>query len=559
MAEKIKELYVELSAKTEELEKRLQQVEKKSEKAESTVDGLKGALEALGGAAVLNAMKNLAMESFAAYRELEKQQVLLKNLSQQDYPALEAEIMDTIKASQGLSSVGELATASNAFLKAGGDAKFLKESMSDLQKVTAATGQDMSQFMGQLQKDILTGSTASLEGSQILSQYIDKFREIGAGSSELQKMQRQQVIMNALAENGSMIQSQYNEYLQSTEGILRVNETAMGDLKENVGALVAQALIPLIKMLTPIIQYFTDAENGMNRVKVALLLLSPVMIAFAGIALALVIVNLWGMAAAGWAAIAPWLPFIAIALGVIAVITLIGLAIDDFLTFLSGGESAIGDFIQWLGFSDETLQAVRDWFNNALDWIQAQVDYLIDLAQKYGKYFIMFLFPLSILYFYWDEIVGVLMSSFSAVTDWVLGLWTSMTDAITNIWNGISGFFEDVASFFGVDSEKNVKVTSEVNGNKSMPEKRATGGPVLSGRSYIVGDGGEPELLTMGSSNGQITPFSDLQGGGGARTFAPVVNVYGPMTAQQAVETKSTLRQMMDELAVEWRAQMGIA
>lgn len=43
--------------------------------------------------------------------------------------------------------------------------------------------------------------------------------------------------------------------------------------------------------------------------------------------------------------------------------------------------------------------------------------------------------------------------------------------------------------------------------------KRASGGPVRAGQSYLVGERG-PELLTMGS-NGHVTPNRDLAGGGG--------------------------------------------
>jgi hypothetical protein len=43
--------------------------------------------------------------------------------------------------------------------------------------------------------------------------------------------------------------------------------------------------------------------------------------------------------------------------------------------------------------------------------------------------------------------------------------------------------------------------------------KRASGGPVSAGRSYLVGERG-PEILTMGG-NGYVTPNRDLAGGGG--------------------------------------------
>jgi hypothetical protein len=52
---------------------------------------------------------------------------------------------------------------------------------------------------------------------------------------------------------------------------------------------------------------------------------------------------------------------------------------------------------------------------------------------------------------------------------------------------------------------------------------RAAGGPVSAGGTYVVGERG-PELLTMGSSGGVITPNHALSGGG--NTF--VVNVAAP-------------------------------
>lgn len=44
--------------------------------------------------------------------------------------------------------------------------------------------------------------------------------------------------------------------------------------------------------------------------------------------------------------------------------------------------------------------------------------------------------------------------------------------------------------------------------------RRASGGPVSAGRSYLVGERG-PEVITMGSSGGRVTPNHELGGGGG--------------------------------------------
>ena len=47
---------------------------------------------------------------------------------------------------------------------------------------------------------------------------------------------------------------------------------------------------------------------------------------------------------------------------------------------------------------------------------------------------------------------------------------------------------------------------------------RASGGPVGAGMTYLVGEQG-PELLTMGASNGYVTPNNKLGGGGGGNVY----------------------------------------
>lgn len=52
------------------------------------------------------------------------------------------------------------------------------------------------------------------------------------------------------------------------------------------------------------------------------------------------------------------------------------------------------------------------------------------------------------------------------------------------------------------------------NANQSLGlTGRANGGPVMPGRSYMVGERG-PELLSMGASGGMVTPISNRGGGG---------------------------------------------
>jgi hypothetical protein len=47
--------------------------------------------------------------------------------------------------------------------------------------------------------------------------------------------------------------------------------------------------------------------------------------------------------------------------------------------------------------------------------------------------------------------------------------------------------------------------------DNDISTRRAAGGPVTSGATYLVGERG-PELLTMGSGSGHITPNHQLGG-----------------------------------------------
>lgn len=64
---------------------------------------------------------------------------------------------------------------------------------------------------------------------------------------------------------------------------------------------------------------------------------------------------------------------------------------------------------------------------------------------------------------------------------------------------------------------------------------RAAGGPVSAGRSYLVGESG-PELLTMGASNGHVTPNARLGGMELHVHYSPTYSTAGIVEAQRFVE-----------------------
>jgi hypothetical protein len=84
-------------------------------------------------------------------------------------------------------------------------------------------------------------------------------------------------------------------------------------------------------------------------------------------------------------------------------------------------------------------------------------------------------------------------------------------------------------------------------GSARSRETRAHGGPVRAGGTYLVGEEG-PELLSMGSSSGHVTPNNQLMSGGGGTTI--IVQGYVGSEAQLAAE--------LDRLLTKRKRQSGL-
>jgi hypothetical protein len=345
--------------------------------------------------------------------------------------------------------------------------------------------------------------------------------------------------MNALAEEGGDIQNKYNDYLETSEALAKINATAWGDLQENVGALLLKGLNPLLKVANPVLQFFTDAESGLARTTTALLVLTPIVGS-------LLVAALYNAAIAGWAMIAPWLPFIGIAALVGAGLAAVILVIDDLYTFFTGGESVIGEFLGPFEEVAEYMRAVPDMIGErfqivwdsikkgaaaAWNFLKFGFGKLLDFAKIAGKILIISLFPLSALYFYWDEI----SSFFMEAVDDLLELFKPIKDA-----------FGAIGSFF----------TGE-----AQIEARAGGGGVSPGQPYIVGEKG-PELVTF-DQPGMVHPAGSFgsapAGGGGRFTFAPSITIIVQSGREAVGALESQLRTMLDNLALEYRSQLGLA
>lgn len=119
----------------------------------------------------------------------------------------------------------------------------------------------------------------------------------------------------------------------------------------------------------------------------------------------------------------------------------------------------------------------------------------------------------------WESI----KSAGQKVWDWIKGLPGKMKSAFAHVEDIISAPFKAAFNFIARHWNNTVGQLSfsvpgwvpGIGGNSfSMPKltERASGGPASAGRSYLVGERG-PEILTMGSTSGNITPNREIGGG----------------------------------------------
>ncbi|HAW1738199.1 TPA: hypothetical protein JLN31_000902 [Escherichia coli] len=156
--------------------------------------------------------------------------------------------------------------------------------------------------------------------------------------------------------------------------------------------------------------------------------------ALAGVAIPMLTSALWGMATAAWAAIAPFIPFIAAAVA-------LGLVIDDLWTYFNGGESVIGDLVQRFPVLGEVLENVKESFLSAWEALKllfsdpsAFMDVLVSELQAS-----------------WDEIVSGVVNAGNAIGEAIGKAWTKLTDdtkkIFTDLLSWVMGLFSQLGDY----------------------------------------------------------------------------------------------------------------
>lgn len=526
--------------------------------AAEAAQGWGGTLKALAGLAIVGSITAFASASLEAASILEEQQNRLSTLTGKALPEYQAAIDKSIGSLKGLHAEGDMTEAVNQALKFGASQEVIMKGLTGLTQLADTTGTEMRDLMQQTAEFTTRGNMGLLEQNALFSKYAEEAAAIGTGLDEATKAKREMLVLNVLQEEANHLQEEHNKFLNSTKGLMQTYDTQMGNLQEAVGGFISKGIKPLLQLVNPMIEWLTSTEEGMATLETILWVVAPII----GVVM---VAAIGAMISAAWASIAPILTFGGalslatwqISLIVLGILFLI-LIIEDVYHLFTGGESVIGEFFQ--PFFD-WIKAIPQWFkdmwNKIVQWFNDAIDWVVNFLKEWGPVIISYIFPLAALYFYWDEIVAFFTNAFTAVADWLKGLWQSIVNSIMSIWESVSGIFDSVMSFFGSDSEKTVSVVTQGE-DGGIQGRRAAGGPVRAGYTYMVGEQG-PEMFTP-NTGGSITANS---GFGGNKSFSLNIGEIKVMVSD-ANATKDAIvakvKEALDELSkMEIRAELGMS
>lgn len=284
-------------------------------------------------------------------------------------------------------------------------------------------------------------------------------------------------------------------------GKMAVLNREMGNISENLGAVLLPILVQLVEKVKPIVMAIAEWIEA--NPKLAMVIIGVV----AGISGLLVVVGLLGMAIpaiiGGVTALGTALAFLTM--------NPIGLAIMAIAALIAIG---VALYKNW----DEVKAKALEIWNAIAAFFKAHWDTML----------VIVLGPLGAIVAAviknWDQIKATTVAVWNGIKDFFVGLWDGIKTTFNNAINWIMdkirpllNAIERVENFGGSVGGKLKNI-----GNSIADKFRASGGPVTNNVPYVVGERG-PEMF-IPSVNGKILPNHALAGSGGPTT---IVNIMG--------------------------------
>lgn len=151
------------------------------------------------------------------------------------------------------------------------------------------------------------------------------------------------------------------------------------------------------------------------------------------------------------------------------------------------------------------------------------------------------------------EFAGKISNDLKPAIDFAVGFFNNMVNSIKELVGWFNNAISAIERFLAAASKVSGSITGGVlNAITGGSKKRALGGPVTAGRSYLVGERG-PELFTAPSGGGTITPTNRLAGGG--VSVGVSINV-GSVASD--VDVRRMAQQVGDIILGKLQSNMGI-
>ncbi len=554
----------------------MSEVQQKTKETKEAVGGLSDAMTALAAAGIGSKLMGEA-------GEMSKLAMKTEDLS----VSLEIMLKDANLAKQTLMGFKEFADispfepgpvneAGKAMLQYGIAAKDVMKHMKMVGDVSAGTDKDFAEMSKLYGKAFALKKADNEMLQQVPVLYGAIGRSIGKSEKQVFDMASKGEIsfdilkqgFENLTSAGGLFFGTMDKRSMTTSGVLSTFSGNVDTVKISIGNMINEALRPLANVGNSVLGWLIKTPWAMNVVKGAVLALTPVAIIFFGSVLvnAIKTMGLLKIETLKFAAsmVLAFLPVYA----VIAIITALVLVFEDLWVWMNGGESLLGNWINKGGVLGNTIKVltapmrllvwvVKDIWNafnggpsiiaGVFGKIKGFFSTIYEFFKQYGKYFVMAIFPISAIYFYWDQIAAFLKS----IPDRVVSFFKSIPDRIKALLSGLKDILKDLLP----DAVVNLLGKINVSSDSSPVEARAGGGDINAGDEYLVGERG-PELFKSDRS-GKIVPNHALSGGkrSASITIAPVFNISG---ASDPETIASLVMRKIEELIPVIEAELGL-
>jgi len=177
------------------------------------------------------------------------------------------EISSNIKVSFELttSQANNFVVAANKLAQAAGEQERTEELLRRLFDLAAGQGLNATEALLRFEqaiKGIDEGTEALFSGKNPIDLYREFGDEIGVSATKMTDMQKKQAILNAVMRDGAKLQGSYTEFLKSAAGQQQLAAARAEQLRAQLGGLLNEVYIPLLQLVTPLVEAFTELDEG---------------------------------------------------------------------------------------------------------------------------------------------------------------------------------------------------------------------------------------------------------------------------------------------------------